>query len=186
MCGDPNRYCPEGSFAPITVRSGYFSIGNTESTRYNEMVAPVGHFASLGLLYTCAAGFFGASVGLSTHTCSGPCNINGYYCPGKHNFSSLSFRECNNNCLLSAGSTSPFMFACGGDDFYCPAQVAAPIHVSEGFYTADYRDSQCPPGMWRNWTLSVDVSIGHESVMVTESSVPDCQLCPNNTYKYLR
>jgi hypothetical protein len=40
--------------------------------------------------------------------------------------------------------------------------------------------------MWRNWSLSVDTTLGHGSVLATQSSIPNCQLCPNNTYKFVK
>jgi len=128
MCGDPNFYCPPQSFAPIRVSEGYFSIGGTESTRSGQTIAPIGKYAHGGLLYTCRAGFYGASEGLTDGSCSGPC-LSGFFCP--------------------TGSTSPVMKFCGGDEFYCPPASVGPIFVDMGFYTADYLYDECPPGQFR-------------------------------------
>jgi hypothetical protein len=82
MCGDPSRYCPEGSAIPRVVPKGFYSMGGNESTRSNVVVSPMGHYARMGVLYTCPAGRFGATEGLDSSFCSGPCDVNGYYCPG--------------------------------------------------------------------------------------------------------
>ena len=58
-------------------------IGGNESTRSSQAVAPVGHFASGGLLFTCRPGYFGSVPGLDTASCSGPCSVPGFFCPGK-------------------------------------------------------------------------------------------------------
>ena len=49
---------------------------------------------------------------------------------------------------MLAGSISPVMRYCGGDDRFCPAGTVAPIKVQSGFYTADYMYDSCPPGKW--------------------------------------
>lgn len=54
------------------------------STRTGQEQAPAGHFAFNGVLYVCPAGYYGSTVGLTTATCSGPCAVPGYYCPGKN------------------------------------------------------------------------------------------------------
>jgi hypothetical protein len=58
-------------------------LGGNESTRNRQTIAPPGYFALEGLLYPCPAGYYGAISGLSSPTCSGICNIPGYYCPSK-------------------------------------------------------------------------------------------------------
>lgn len=199
MCGDPGRTCPAGSARPIDVPLGFYSIGSrrfsllsppsssllplppltgcvsggNESTRSAVALAPPGSYAVHGLLYSCAAGFYGSVAGLSSPSCSGPCAVPGYYCP--------------------AGSTSPWMRICGGDDFFCPPGTVAPIRVHSGFYTADYEDyyvlasadgvtantlglTPCPPGRWRNYSASL-------SFFLTTNSMPPCQLCPLGTFK---
>ena len=47
---------------------------------------------------------------------------------------------------LSAGSISPTMRLCGGDDHICPPGSPAPISVCVGCYTANYLFEPCPPG----------------------------------------
>eukprot|EP01038_Epipyxis_sp_PR26KG_P010959 gene10959-14719_t len=164
MCGDPNRFCAGGNSKPSTVNPGYYSTGGNESVRTSQVIAPIGHYAISGLLYTCSAGRYGANQGLHTADCSGPCNIPGYYCP--------------------TGSISPVMKYCGGDDVYCPSGTVAPIKVHTGFFTADYLYETCPPGKWRNLTYPErDFHNLNYSVFPTKHVLPDCQLCPDGTYK---
>lgn len=135
--------------------------GNDSSTRSSQEIAPPGHYASLGLLYACPAGFFGAAFGLSTPSCSGPCSIGGYFCP--------------------TGSTSPVMRYCGGDDAFCPPNSVAPIPVHIGFYTADYLYEACPPGKWRPDPPPLPSNV--LSAVIAADPLSDCQLCPEGTYK---
>lgn len=58
-------------------------LGGNVSTRIAQELAPAGHYAFNGVLYVCPAGYYGATVGLTTSTCSGPCAVPGYYCPGE-------------------------------------------------------------------------------------------------------
>lgn len=82
MCGNTNLYCPGyGNSQPTTVAKGYYATGLNESTRTGQRMAPIGSYAINGILYKCSAGRYGATEGLSSSTCSGVCNINGYYCP---------------------------------------------------------------------------------------------------------
>jgi hypothetical protein len=83
QCGDSNRYCPTGSFAPLPVALGYYSIGDInsiESTRSTVVLAPVGFYALAGVLYRCPAGYYGVSEGMSVQYCSGPCYAGTYVC----------------------------------------------------------------------------------------------------------
>ena len=66
--------------------------GGNVSTRTGQQIAPPGHYAFNGILYVCPAGFYGATSGLSTATCSGPCSVPGYYCPGQCFF---AFEMCD-------------------------------------------------------------------------------------------
>ncbi|KAJ1420393.1 hypothetical protein B484DRAFT_351281 [Ochromonadaceae sp. CCMP2298] len=163
-CGSPDRYCKVGSFKPLQVAEGYYSSGGDMATRSAQIISPPGHFALAGLLYVCPAGSYGATSGLSSASCSGPCDVRGFYCP--------------------TGSVSPVMRYCGGDDRFCPALTFAPILVHSGFYSADYLYESCPPGQWRNLTLLQASAAPHSyTPIVTEQGTQPCQLCPNGTYK---
>ncbi|CAM9174325.1 unnamed protein product [Ectocarpus fasciculatus] len=102
-------------------------------------LSPPGSYADQGLLYTCPAGRYGASHGLSVPLCSGSCSV-GFYCePG-----SVSSRER----------------ACGGPSRMCPAGSGWPIMVDSGYYTTDYStvpdEEACPPGLFRNDSYPFD------------------------------
>lgn len=162
-CGDPNYYCLKGAWMPTLVSNGYYSIGGAADTRTGQTIAPRGKYAYGGLLFTCPAGFYGASEGLTTSSCSGPC-VAGFFCP--------------------PGSTSPIMNACGSDDLFCPPKSALPIRVTPGFYTADYLYEECPPGKYRtNSSMWVDASLPGPSIIQTEAHKPNCQLCPEGKFK---
>lgn len=164
QCGDANKYCPgEGNFKPTLVDKGYYSVGGNQSTREDQMRTPPGSFSENGILYACPAGRYGSESGMSSSACSGLCS-RGYYCP--------------------AGSISPFMRACGSDDVVCPTGSIAPIRVASGFYTTDFWSEGCKPGTWRNWTgLSKDVTRKLPFPIPTKNSIPDCEVCPEGTYK---
>ena len=38
FCGDPNRYCPTGSYKPKIVDTGYYSVGSNYSTRIGFII----------------------------------------------------------------------------------------------------------------------------------------------------
>lgn len=179
-CGDPGRFCPEGSPRPAAVPSEYFSTGGNSSTRSAAVVSSPGHYALDGMLFACPAGFFGMQSGLASAACSGRCFVPGYYCP--------------------EGSTAPWMRLCGGDQRVCPAGSAAPLAVSAGFYTADYSSYfqtaaspalwPCPPGQFRNTSASfAERSQQQWSARNSSGAVgglrdaAGCQLCPDGTYK---
>jgi hypothetical protein len=75
---------------------------------------------------------------------------------------------------------------CGDDNHYCPANIAAPLVVHNGFYTADYLYEECAPGQWRQTTFNYSGGI---SPAVSALPIPtifqqfSCQLCPDGTYK---
>ena len=80
---------------------------------------------------------------------------------------------------------SPVQRYCGGNNYYCPANVVAPIRVHAGFYTADYEYTECPPGQWRELTFNYShitvPAVGLPIVTLFEKH--PCQLCPEGTYK---
>lgn len=164
MCGDPSRYCPGNTSRPIEVDIGYYTQGGTISTRLNQTIAPLGHYAVKGLLYACPAGYYGDEEGLSDATCSGQCLVEGFYC--------------------GIASISPYQALCGDDDHYCPAGSRVPLHVKDGYYTADYEYEECEPGKFRQdsyyWT---DVSLPGPSDVVTETADPGCTLCADGKFK---
>lgn len=163
QCGGARLYCPVGSEAPMQVRLGHYSIGGDASTRAEERIAVRGSYAFGGVQNLCPAGTFGDSEGLAVESCSGKC-AQGFFCP--------------------AGSTSAYAFKCGGDAYFCPLGSAAPVEVSEGFYSASYDTEECPPGRWRDLgAVALDYSRPGANTVLVLAAVAPCALCPVNTSK---
>jgi hypothetical protein len=162
-CGNSSVYCPTSSSAPLSVNRGYYTVGGAdETTRTNEVIAPLGRYSVSGILYDCDGGYYGDSPGQFESICSGKCT-EGYYCP--------------------PGSSISTSQLCGGDNFYCPKGSALPQQVPRGYHTANYLIEPCGPGTWRNLTLSVDPSIVNKSAITTSLLIPYCSLCPSKTFK---
>ena len=77
----PNMvYCPEGTGNPIVVLPGYYSVGNSRTTRFAQQPCQPGTYCTHGVLYDCPAGRYGITSRLTDDSCSGPCAV-GHYCP---------------------------------------------------------------------------------------------------------
>lgn len=91
-CGSTQFYCPKGSYKPIIVSLGFYTVGDSEETRASQLKCEKGFYCSLesGLKFPCPAGRYGDQEGLSSHVdpsqgfadfgCSGSCFL-GHYCP---------------------------------------------------------------------------------------------------------
>ena len=78
---EPNSvFCPEGSASPLPVLPGYYSIGQNKTTRYDQVVCPMGAYCVKGVIYDCPAGRYGRAERLDSANCTGPC-APGHYCP---------------------------------------------------------------------------------------------------------
>ena len=99
--------------------------------RYTQTPCPVGYYCTLGVRSVCPAGYFGASAGLASSSCSGVC-APGYYC--------------------AAGSRTATQFPCGDASVYCPAGASAPIAAALGDRTVG------PTAATRNATVLCDAS----------------------------
>jgi hypothetical protein len=75
-----NVFCPEGTANPIVVLPGYYSTGNTRTTRFSQSACPPGSYCKDGVVYDCPAGRYGIGSRLQSDACSGPCSA-GHYCP---------------------------------------------------------------------------------------------------------
>eukprot|EP00970_Alexandrium_tamarense_P019930 scaffold14630_cov221-Alexandrium_tamarense.AAC.1 len=159
-CGDPSKYCKEGSTEPSNVREGYFSLGGTNITRYNQTFAPLGHYAKGGVLFKCAEGHYGDKVALTTDECSGLCE-EGWYCP--------------------TGSTSQRQIVCGGAHHFCPTGSSSPQKVQDGYYTTKDQIALCGPGQYRKFD-GEEVHT-NTSPIATKVQKGDCVLCPDKTFK---
>ena len=77
----PNSvFCPLGSALPVKARVGYYTTGNTRTTRSGQQPCPPGSYCLDGVVYDCPAGRYGAASLLSSPLCTGPC-AKGHYCP---------------------------------------------------------------------------------------------------------
>ena len=81
-CGGSAYYCPRGSSIRTPVSVGYYTtpIGPTRATnRSSQLECPRGSYCIGGIRTLCPAGTYGATTGLFTSACSGPCTP-GHYC----------------------------------------------------------------------------------------------------------
>jgi len=77
----PNQvYCPEGTGNPLVALPGYYTIGNTRTTRFAQQPCQPGTYCVNGIVYDCPAGRFGFTSRLASSECGGPCAV-GHYCP---------------------------------------------------------------------------------------------------------
>ena len=129
-CIGAHVYCPPSSSKPTRVAVGFFSVGNYEdehtATRYGKIASNVpsimtaqkicnaGTYCINGTQFQCPAGRYGATNGLSSSECSGPCEA-GSYCP------TSSVRKNQKNC------TNPSVF--------CPTGSVRPLPVHTGYYS---------------------------------------------------
>lgn len=88
-CSGVGYYCGGGAGAPQATSSGYYASSDMTS----QIICPAGSYCVGGLRFACPAGTFGAVVGLTSPTCSGPCAA-GFTC--------------------AAGSTSATQSSCSG------------------------------------------------------------------------
>lgn len=79
-CGDPSKFCKEGSIRPELVTIGHYSVIGPPNTRSGQKIAPLAHYAKDGLLQECPKGHYGNTSGLTNGNCSGICEA-GWYCP---------------------------------------------------------------------------------------------------------
>ncbi|KAG4064120.1 hypothetical protein PC123_g1055 [Phytophthora cactorum] len=121
-CGAVGRFCPKGSSAPTIATAGYYTTWKayTGSSVTGEQLA---------LQYV--EGTYGATDGLSTAACTGPCPA-GFYCPiGTADYS-------QHPCTLRTS--------------FCRQGSSVPTAVDIGYFTmatqAGLRtdDTICPPG----------------------------------------
>lgn len=61
---EPNSvYCPAGASVPLTVRPGYYTVGNNRTTRFDQEPCPMGSYCLSG--YECS--YASLSTPLSPH-----------------------------------------------------------------------------------------------------------------------
>ena len=119
QCGAVTRVCPAGSGTFISVNDGFYSTGNTPTTRTDQEECEAGFYCSGGRRYQCPAGRYGDQRALTSNQCTGQCD-GGFICP--------------------AGSTTPTAVQCGAAvskpaTVYCPPGSTGTSPVSTGFYS---------------------------------------------------
>lgn len=72
-CGDVRYFCPRGTFYPIKVGGGNFSIGgNTNNrTRSAQLICSPGSYCSGAISILCPPGRYGNATGLAARECTG-------------------------------------------------------------------------------------------------------------------
>ena len=81
-CGGDAYYCPRGSSIRTPVSMGYYTIPvgiQRAMNRSSQLECPRGSYCVGGIRRACPAGRYGATTGLSTPLCSGPCTP-GHWC----------------------------------------------------------------------------------------------------------
>jgi len=160
QCGNATLFCEEGSIMPTIVMAGYFSVGGLNaSTRTGQQIAPVGHYALLGIVNECPEGHFGSTEALSNENCSGLC-LEGWYCPQ----ASIANRQ----------------YACGAENLICPRGSGKPKQVQPGFYTTT-DEEPCRPGTYREPPANGSVEV---SSIASSRNLGKCIPCPDG-YKHI-
>lgn len=190
-CGGTDVFCPRGSASPTPVSRGYYSIGYTRTTTYDQQICNLGHYCMNGVQIPCPSGVFGGSLGLHDPACSGVCPA-GYYCPtgstngtthrcpaGRYGATSgLTDRACSGFCAAGyycpEGSTSPFQKECGSyldgssmnsrtNRFYCPVGSPIPLTAPGGYYS-----------IGQNTTTRVSIVICPAGTYCSDGVIRDC------------
>ena len=81
-CGGVSFLCPKGSFYPVLVGGGNYTVGGdkTNTTRTGQEICQPGTYCSNGIVNLCPKGRYGSSSGQSVPSCTGWCPP-GFYCP---------------------------------------------------------------------------------------------------------
>lgn len=165
-CGtDSSVYCPTGSHQAMTVPDGYYSIGESETSKSSILHCPIGMYCTAGIKRDCPAGRYASVTGSITSDCEGLCNA-GFYCPprstsakqiscpaGRFGIRGMTSHNCAGSCLKGyycpLNSTTSFEVECGGEYVYCPHGSPVPLSVSIGYYstggnsTTRYAQEKC-------------------------------------------
>ncbi|ETV67019.1 hypothetical protein, variant 1 [Aphanomyces astaci] len=165
----PSNYiCPRGCSAPTRIPSGqYLSTvlsSDVESTLASILeLCPPGSYCVQGEVIACPLGSFGATSGLTTSACSGPCP-GGYYCP--------------------VGTVAPI--ACFDAATYCPEASSAPQPVEFGFYslppTRPTHQLPCEPGSYCVGGVKSACPAGSFGSSVGLTSSACSGKCPGGSY----
>jgi hypothetical protein len=164
-CGSVDKICPTtnstGSFIPIQVSAGYYTLGGSQETlRFEAAICPVGFYCpGDGRRYLCPAGTYADVEGETSPQCRGFCD-RGYFCIG--------------------GSPSRQQFKCGSANVYCPIGSAQPVPVHEGFYSIFTGPDAGAQQLWdqQNSTASAELPCEPGYYCVSGVKYP----CPPGTF----
>jgi len=154
---DASVYCPVGSYIPTKVPDGYYSVGDSLTTRSSVVICEPGYYCVDGIKRSCPAGRFSSVSGSKSSDCEGICKA-GYYCPlnstlstqfplpaGRYGLEGVGSDRGTGQCLAGyycpQSSTSPTQHECGGENFYCPAGSGSPIAVTSKYYSTGQNDT---------------------------------------------
>ena len=72
-CGRVGYYCPQGSFYPLLVGGGNYSIGGSahNRTRTAQVICPPGSYCANSIPVLCPMGRYGSTAGLKDSACTG-------------------------------------------------------------------------------------------------------------------
>jgi hypothetical protein len=145
-CGGVDRYCPPASGSPTPVDVGFYTDPAEDALHRSKQIrCEQGYYCEHGVRYQCPPGTFSDALAMSSLFTCRDCPP-GFFCPKE-------------------AQVDPVEFPCGiteGAAVYCPGGSAAPIAVSEGYYTvgeithsefvADnitrWNQLPCPTGMY--------------------------------------
>jgi hypothetical protein len=119
-CGGAHLFCPQGVESPRSVRVGYYTtpaVASLVNERTSESITEAGFYSDEGVRKSCPPGTYGASLGLASEMCDGPCSA-GAFCP--------------------EGSTSSTQEPCGWDD---SCENGCSDHIPEKYYCKVDEDS---------------------------------------------
>lgn len=151
-CGtSADVYCPIGTFIPILVPAGFYSVGADHTTRESILPCPPGMWCIDGVKRLCAPGRYSVS-GSPSEECDGLCE-KGYWCgagssdpqehdcpPGRYGHLGMVNNGCKGSCRVGyycpVNSYSPTQLECGGEAYYCPHGTGARLLVQSGFFGA--------------------------------------------------
>ncbi|KAJ8535084.1 hypothetical protein ON010_g13655 [Phytophthora cinnamomi] len=157
-CGSTGVFCPEGSPAPTTATTSYYTTWKAysgtsvtgeqlalqyvegyqlaiqnQTTRSDQHICEKGSYCIAGVMRLCPAGTYGGSEGLATAACTAPCPA-GYYCP--------------------IGTVDYTQYPCTPRTSFCRQGSSVPVAVDTGYYTvasqAELRTDEivCPAGSY--------------------------------------
>lgn len=133
-CGNASVFCPTGSPYPTKVSTGYYTVGpfpyEHKRRRVAQKICEVGYFCVGGLKQPCPPGTYGATPGLSTTACSGPCPA-GYYCPIGTANATLYRCPAGTYGATTGLSTSACTGVCS-PGYYCPEASTSPTQLECG------------------------------------------------------